>query len=176
MHADLPTNPDAGVARLDAALLRHDGECADMEWAHVVEVASVQRRDCVDAQPFAHGDDGGVGSTKVPVGVLANQHCHAEDVAVDQAHELVRVVVISTDVVEEGGLCLRAESSVDEVAGLGDHGRWHQERLVVAEDPVTTADVMRVRPVGCGVENARVDDDQGASAAEALGENLVHSL
>lgn len=101
-----------------------------MRRADVGEVAAIERGHGVEVEPLAHSDDRRVGAAQSTVRIAEDKFAHTPQVAIEQIHDLVRVLLADTDVVEERGLCSRAQAAVDQVTRLGQDRRRDQENLV----------------------------------------------
>ena len=82
------------------------------------EVAPVEGRDLLHAQPLSDRDHGGVGGAQRERGEGSHQLCHAGDVIVGEIDK--REAAVSNGV-EEGRLRLGSDPLVQPVAGLSEN-------------------------------------------------------
>ena len=115
---------------------------------------------------------------QAPISVASHELGHAAQVRVGQSGQLEGVLVTDAHTVQEGSLCRRPEVPVDQVAGLGYHGRRHEQDVIVAAEPRGAFCMVLVPAIGQRIQDVSVNDDHEFSRlpAEALSQQLIGPL
>jgi hypothetical protein len=83
-----------------------------------------------------------------------------------------------TNAVEERGFGGRAEKPVNQVAGLGEHRRQHNEPVVALSKPVPAPNVMGIAAIRQRNQHVRIDNDHKPRTlpAEPLRQQLIDAF
>ena len=146
--------------------------------ADVGEVAEVDGRDRKDRQPLAHRDHRSVGPAQAPVSVASHELGHAAQVRVGQSGQLECVLVTDAHAVQEAASAAGPRYLSIRLAGLGYHGRRHEQDVIVAAEPRGAFCMVLVPAIGQCIQDVSVNDDHEFSRlpAEALSQQLIGPL